>query len=83
MTAMDAVVEVLELAKESGTWLTPYEIEMHIARKYGSRYSDSCITARIRDLRKSQYGAHRVSCRKRDTSSRGFHSRSFEYRLEG
>lgn len=82
-TALDAVLEALEKGREMNAWLTPYEIQMHVAARYGNKYSDSCITARLRDLRKAQYGGRKVDCRKRDTSHLGYISRAYEYRLEG
>lgn len=75
-SARDAVLEVLR----DGSWLTPFEIQMEVAKRYRN-FSDSAITARIRDLRKSQYGGHHIYCRKRDTSHLGYISRAYEYRL--
>ena len=57
-------------------WLSPYEIQRFIEAQTGVWHSDSAITARLRDLRKAQYGAHVIIKRKREGS------RSYEYRLE-
>ena len=47
-------------------WLTVWEINEMLPKNY----SDSTITARIRDLRKPQYGGHTVTKRLRNGSSR-------------
>ena len=57
-------------------WLTPYEIQQWVQRRYGQWHSDAATTARLRDLRKAAYGAHEIIKRKREGT------RSFEYRLE-
>jgi hypothetical protein len=61
------VLHVLRL----GGWWTPWQIQPNVR----CMVSDSSITARLRDLRKPQYGAHKIEKRKREGS------RAFEYRL--
>ena len=67
---------VLAILKD-GRWWTPWEICDEIHRNLGIRVSDSSCTARIRDGRKAQYGAHEIEIRKRQGT------RSFEYHLKG
>ncbi len=56
-------------------WWTPWGIQHELQRRGAGLRSDSCITARLRDLRKSQYGSHIIEKRKREGS------RAYEYRL--
>ena len=58
-----------------GGWFTSPELQHYVKHVTGRLYSDSTITARIRDLRKPQYGGHVIDARKRKSS------RSYEYRL--
>ena len=71
-TALEAVRTAMEL---NGGHMTPYEIQNSVSLIFKEWYSDSCITARIRDLRKDMYGGHTVNCRKREGS------RAHEYKL--
>ncbi len=56
-------------------WITPWEIQNTIHRLTGEIHSDSSITARMRDLRKPEYGGYLVERRKREGT------KSFEYRM--
>lgn len=56
-------------------WHSPQEIIHEINFVTGELYSDSCISARIRDLRKPEFGGHTVNARKRSGS------RAWEYQL--
>ena len=58
-------------------WLTPYELQKLVQQKTGEWHSDSAITARLRDLRKVEYGSHVIEKRRREGS------KSYEYRLAG
>ena len=69
-------VDMVRTLLETGRWWTPFELCEEIWRTRGVRVSDSTVCARLRELRKSPYGSHTVSLRKR----RG--SRAFEYHLE-
>jgi hypothetical protein len=60
-----------------GEWLTPSQIQRGILNRTGEMHSDSSITARIRDLRKPEYGGHVIEKRIREGS------RAYEYRLAG
>ena len=75
MTALDATRKALFEAEKRGRWLAAWEIQRWIKALTGRRYSESGITARIRDLRKAQYGGHRIDERKRERCQ------SHEYRL--
>ena len=55
-------------------WVTPAEIQKAIYAKTSEWHSDSSITARIRDQRKEEYGAHIIEKRLREGS------RAWEYR---
>lgn len=69
--ALAAVREILESA--GGLWLTPYEIQRRVSATYGRWFSDSCITARIRDLRKNRHGARIVLRRARNAQTYEYH----------
>lgn len=71
--ARAAVLAVLR--KAWPRWLTPSEIGDQVLRDVGTIYSDSTITARLRDLRKPRYGAHVIDVQRRAGR------RSSEYRL--
>jgi hypothetical protein len=60
---------------QSGHWLTPHQICDSFAYFEDVWISDSSCTARIRDLRKPQYGSHTIEKRRREGSN------AFEYRL--
>jgi hypothetical protein len=64
-TAVDMVRAVLAHGRLQDSWLTAYEIQARVFEFFGKNYSESAITARIRDLRKARYGGHRIDCRKR------------------
>lgn len=65
---------VFEIMREGG-WYMPYELCRFIQARHGMMASDASITARLRDLRKSAYGAHVIEKRIREGS------RAYEYRL--
>lgn len=73
-TKPSAVSLVADILSVSG-WLAAYEVRDQIIRSHGILFSESGITARIRDLRKPHHGAHEVQCRKRKGST------AWEYRL--
>lgn len=56
-------------------WVTPQEIIREILLETGEMFSDSCISARIRDLRKPEFGGFTVNSRPRKGS------RAWEYQL--
>lgn len=56
-------------------WWMPWEICAAILRDKKMRISDSSCTARLRDLRKKQFGSHTIEKRIREGS------RAYEYRL--
>lgn len=56
-------------------WFTPAEVIRQLKSEDGEMRSDSCITARIRDLRKPEFGGFTVNSRKRSGS------RAWEYQL--
>lgn len=74
-TAVEMVRTVLRHAADSDRWLSAYEIQSRVFEFFEKGYSESAITARIRDCRKAQYGGHRIDCRKRAGST------ASEYRL--
>jgi len=60
----------------AGDWWTPYALCENLRGWHHIMVSDSCITARLRDLRKPRYGAHIIEKRKRENSN------AYEYRLK-
>lgn len=58
-----------------GRWYAPWELCEEIFRTRSIRVSDSTITARLRDLRKPEFGDHNILIRKR------VGTRFFEYKL--
>ena len=63
------------ILSKSGDWWTPAELIRAILNRHNVLISDSSATARLRDLRKTRYGAHIVEKRHREGS------RAYEYRL--
>ena len=70
------LVDMVRILLGDGGWWTPFELCDEIWRTRGIRISDSSSSARLRDLRKEQYGGHTILIRKRQGS------RAFEYRME-
>ena len=56
----------------SGTFLTPYEIQRKALADFGVQMSESGLTARLRELRRSNL---QVECHRRSET------KSFEYRI--
>lgn len=56
-------------------WFTPQEIIRELLAEDGEMRSDSCVTARCRDLRKPEFGGYTVNQRRRAGS------RAHEYQL--
>lgn len=65
---------VLDLLRR-GNWFMPHELISLINLYHSVFISDSSCTARLRDLRKPQFGSHTIEKRIRDGS------RAYEYRL--
>lgn len=63
------------LSDDPSRYWTPWELCDRILFVYKIKISDSSSTARIRDLRKAQYGSHIIEKRIREGS------RAYEYRL--
>ena len=57
-----------------GTWWTLYELQERVLVETGIRCSDSSISARVRDLRKTKHGGYNIPLRKRTP-------RVMEYRI--
>jgi hypothetical protein len=70
------LVDMVRTLMKDGNWWTPWELCDAIHCNLGIRVSDSSSSARIRDLRKAQYGAHIIRIRKRSGS------RAYEYRMD-
>jgi hypothetical protein len=66
---------VYDILRGSGEWWAPWELCNAILSRYALKVSDSSITARLRDLRKPQYGGHSIDKRRREGSA------AFEYRI--
>lgn len=60
---------------KDGNWWTLYEIQRHIHHSFGVLYSDSSLSARVRDFRKPKFGGYTIERRKIPNR------RSYEYRL--
>jgi len=66
-------------------WWRPSELQRLVREQTGQLYSESSITARLRDLRKLRYGGHLIDVRTSPRMVRDGHgqrqSREREYRL--
>lgn len=65
---MKTTLEMVREVMDRGEYVTPFAIQSSIRVKYGVQVSDSAITARIRDLRKPQFGGHTILCRTKANS---------------
>lgn len=65
---------VYQIMKD-GRWRTLWDIQRSVATRYGAFYSETTISARLRDLRKAKHGGHQVH-------HRHLPDEPFEYRLE-
>lgn len=69
------LVVIRDYMLSHGDWRTPYEIrEQLIIQGFHTNLSDAAITARLRDLRKAQFGSYQVDKRIR----KGTHSREYK-----
>jgi len=59
-----------------GGWYMPHELVRFISSRWNILVSDATVTAKLRDLRKSKYGAHAIEKRQREGS------KAYEYRME-
>jgi hypothetical protein len=59
----------------SGQWMTIQEVQSEVFKRWGAFFTESCISARIRDMRKWEYGNHTVNRQQRC-------GRLYEYQLE-
>ena len=75
--SVESHIDMVRTLLSRGKWMTPWEIQEEVWRTRNIRMSESSITARTRDLRKDQYGAHEVLIRRRSGS------KAYEYRLKG
>jgi hypothetical protein len=66
------VKELMLSAGEVNVWMTLHELSLL------THYPEASISARLRDLRKPQFGSFRVSRRRRGEPKRGL----FEYKME-
>ena len=57
-------------------WITPYALQAEVEARTGTWHSDASLSARLRELRREEYGHHVIVKRKREGT------RSWEYRLE-
>lgn len=69
------LVAYVKAVLSDGKWYMPHEIIAEIKRSKGILISDSSCTARLRDLRKAQYGSHSVEKQRRQGST------AYEYKL--
>lgn len=60
----------------SHDWITPYQLQAMVEARTGTWHSDASISARLRELRREEYGHHVIARRKREGT------RSYEYRIE-
>jgi len=68
--------DLVERVMSDGTPRTLWEIQQAVEAEQGGHYfSESTIGARIRDLRKDQYGGHTIRRRSR-------HGQTYEYWME-
>jgi hypothetical protein len=74
---MKTTTQLVREHMSRGEWVTPYSVQSSIRVKYGRQVSDSAITARIRELRRPEYGGHTVESR-----PVGGDSKAHEYRMK-
>ena len=72
LSLVDVVREILL----RNDWITPYRLQAEVEARTGQWHSDASISARLRELRREEYGHHVIIKRKREGT------RSYEYRLE-
>jgi hypothetical protein len=58
-------------------WITLLDVQSEILARTGEMHSDSSISARVRDLRKTENGGYLIVKRKKENSIQ------YEYRMEG
>lgn len=69
-------VDRVRYVMQEGGWWTYWDIQKRVWVLWGRHYSEACISARIRDLRKAEHGAHTVLRRKRPGTQA-----TFEYQI--
>jgi hypothetical protein len=74
MKKPDPYKAIYELLRR-GIWYAPHEVQLQL-RLLGCHVSPEATTARMRDLRKPQYGRHNLVKRKRNGTD------YYEYRIE-
>lgn len=63
---LSRAIDLVHQVMEENDWLTLFEVQAKVqALPTGRFFSETCISARIRDLRKDKHGAHTVDRRKR------------------
>jgi hypothetical protein len=77
MTLRDRVKAVMA----DGQWRTLYEIRDVMLTRFYVAGSDSGISAKLRDLRKAQFGGHLVDSRRRLSQQWWTPGQVWEYRL--
>ena len=65
---------VLAILRDGG-WMGPWKIQQRLLERYDVMASDSCITARLRQLRTARYGSHTILKR------RVADSHAYQYRM--
>lgn len=58
-------VDRVRYVMQQGGWWTYWELQQKIWINWGRQYSEACLSARIRDLRKPEHGGHTIPRRKR------------------
>lgn len=72
-TQLEAVRDLMK----DGRWRLPSEICRKLRPQLGYKPGEAAVTARLRDLRKPQFGSYQVKCRRRESS------RAYEYAITG
>ncbi len=79
-SCVSRVLHYLRKGRGLNRWYTAWELQKMMTEGFGIGermiFSESTITARIRDLRKNDYGSYTVRSRKRTGAS------SWEYQLQ-
>ncbi len=60
---------------KDGQWRTLWQIQKAVKDQFNTHYSETTISARLRDLRKARHGGHTVNHRHKPDAP-------FEYQLE-
>lgn len=74
---MPSQIEAVAAIMSAGEWWTLFDLQKEVYKRYNKWCSVTSLSARIRDLRKPEFGGHSVA-RERDESRPG----TYLYKME-